>query len=148
MTLRSPRERALQTICYELGGLLLAAPLYALVTGTGSSDGFLMIAALAVAVMIWSPIHNTVWDMVEFRRTGRVASERPQAQRILHAVSHELTTVFVTLPLLMWLGGHGFWAALVLDVGLTVFYTAYAYLFHIAYDRLRPVRPFGMEVRP
>jgi uncharacterized membrane protein len=73
--------------------------------------------------------------------SGRVASDRPQKWRVVHAVSHEATTVVVTLPILVWLGGHGWGEALLLDLGLTVLYAVYAYGFHLVYDRLRPVRP-------
>ena len=45
----------------------------------------------------------------------------------------------MTLPLVMHLAGYGFWDALFFDTALTVFYTAYAYVFHLAYDLLRPV---------
>ncbi len=30
--------------------------------------------------------------------------------------------------------------ALAINFGLTVFFTAYAYIFHLVYDRLRPVQ--------
>lgn len=149
MTLRSPRERVLQTACYEIGGLLLATPIYALVVGTGGEEGALVIGVLAIAVLLWSPLHNALWDWVEHRRTGRVASDRPQAQRVLHALSHEATALIVTLPILMILGGHDLWTALMLDIGLTVLYAGYAYVFHIVFDQLRPVRPRPLqEVRP
>ena len=149
MTLRSPRERLLQTVCFEIGGRALATPLYALFTGTHSQDGLIVVAALAVAVMVWSPIHNSLWDRIEFRRTGRVASDRPQVQRVVHAVSHELTSLIVTLPVLMYLGGHDLWTALLLDIGLTLFYAGFAYAFHLIYDRIRPVRPAPrQEVQP
>ena len=39
----------------------------------------------------------------------------------------------------MIVGGHGFWEAVAVDIGLTLFYTAYAYVFHMVFDRLRPV---------
>lgn len=149
MTLRSPRERLLQTFCFEAGGLLLVTPAYAVLTGSTQGEGLVVIAALALAVMIWSPIHNSLWDWVEHRRTGRVASDRPQVQRIVHALSHEATTVVVTLPLLMLLGGHDFWTALLLDLGLSLFYAGYAYVFHVIYDCARPVRPLVQpEVQP
>ncbi len=147
MTLRSPRERAFQTICFEAGGLIVAAPLYALVTGSTGDESLAVVLALSAAVMLWSPLHNTAWDWVEFRRTGRVASDRPQAQRVLHALSHEVTSLVVTLPLLMWMGGHDMRTALLLDLGLTVFYAGYAYVFHIVYDRLRPL-PAPLAGRP
>jgi uncharacterized membrane protein len=140
MRLRSPRERFIQTICYEAGGLFLSVPLYLLYSGQGASEGALLMRALSAAVMIWSPLHNTVFDWADLRFSGRVASDRPQRWRLVHAVSHEATTVVVTLPVLVLLGGHGWGEALLLDLGLTGLYAGYAYVFHVAYDRWRPVK--------
>ena len=46
----------------------------------------------------------------------------------------------MTLPIVMWMGGFGFWAALAVNIGFTVFYAAYTYIFHIVFDWLRPMR--------
>jgi uncharacterized membrane protein len=139
MSLRSPRERFIQTLAFEAGGLVLVLPLYVLVTGNGAGAGFLLLTVLAVAVMLWSPLHNTVFDWLDLRLSGRVASARPQKLRIIHAISHEVTVVVVTLPIMLWLGGLSLREALLAAVGLTAVYTAYAYAFHLVYDRLRPV---------
>ena len=47
----------------------------------------------------------------------------------------------VTLPILIFFGGFGLLEALIVDVALTIFYTVYAFVFHLGYDRLRPVLP-------
>jgi uncharacterized membrane protein len=143
MVLRSPKERLFQTIAYEVGGLCLSVPLMVIFGGGTTGEAFTLMIALAGAVLIWSPIHNTVFDWADYRLSGRLASDRPQRWRVVHAISHEATTVVVTLPIVMALGGLGFWAALVVDLGLTVLYTAYAYVFHLVYDRLRPMQPAG-----
>jgi uncharacterized membrane protein len=139
--LRSGRERAIQTVLYEAGGLLVAVPLYQLLFGKGVDESALLLIVLAIAVMLWSPLHNAVFDLFEWRLAQRLASDRPHRWRILHALSHEASTVVVTLPLIMLIGRHGFWEALAIDLGLTGLYVAYAYLFHLGYDRWRPVRP-------
>ncbi len=139
MTLRIPRERLFQTVAFETGGLIMIAPLYALFMGQGSGETLVLFATLSAAVMVWSPLYNTLFDWADLRLSGRLASERPHRWRIVHALLHEVTTVVVTLPLLIWLGGHSWQAALALDLALTLFYAAYAYLFHLAYDHLRPV---------
>jgi uncharacterized membrane protein len=139
MALRTARERFYQIIAYEVGGLLIAAPLYGSIFGRGAGESFALIMWLSLAAMIWAPVHNTVFDWLEFRRTGRAASDRPQALRAAHALCLETTVTAATLPIIMAMGGHGFWRALSIDFGLTLFYSAYAYFFHIAYDRLRPV---------
>lgn len=140
MTLRSPHERLLQTIAYEVGGILVATPIYAAVFGQDLGGSAALLAALSVAVMLWTPVHNTLFDWIEWRSTGRLASDRPHRVRLLHALSHEATSLVVTLPLLMGLGGLGLAEALLADLGLTAVYAAYAYLFYWVYDRLRPMR--------
>ncbi len=145
MALRSARERALQTLAYEIGGLAFAAPLYSLIFGGGAGEGFALVAVLAVAVMIWSPIHNTAFDWVEWRLTRRLASDRPHRWRVVHAITHEATSLVLTLPLILWLTDHGLMGAVLVDLGLTLFYAAYAYVFHLAYDRLRPVVPTALS---
>lgn len=145
MTLRSPRERLIQTLAYEAGGLCLSVPLVVLFGGGTTGTAFVLMLALSAAVLVWSPIHNTVFDWADFRLTGRLASDRPQRWRLVHAASHEATTVVVTLPILIWLGGLTVWQALLADLGLTLLYAAYAYVFHLVYDRLRPMRPSGQR---
>jgi uncharacterized membrane protein len=139
--LRSARERACQTLAYEAGGLLLAVPLYALFAGAQTHDALILIAAVAVACMVWSPLHNTAFDWADWRFNRRVAGSRPHRLRLVHAVSHEASSVVVTVPVIIAFGGHSFLGALAVDIGLTLLYACYAYAFHIAYDRLRPVGP-------
>ena len=79
MALRTLRERIIQTLCYEAGGLALAAPAYALVFGGSVTESALFIAVLAVVCMAWAAIHNTLFDLTEFRVFHRLASDRPQA---------------------------------------------------------------------
>lgn len=145
MPLRSARERFYQTISFELGGLLLAAPLCALVFGKSAQASLALVLAISVAAMAWSPLHNTVFDWLDLRLTGRTASERPHGLRLVHAASNEVTSTFVTVPVIMWIAGLAFWQALALDVTLTLFYGAYAYVFHLGYDRMRPM---SSVVRP
>jgi uncharacterized membrane protein len=148
MALRTARERLYQTLAYEAGGLLMTAPLYGLVFGRAAGESLALIIALSLIVMIWAPLHNSFFDWAESERTGRVASDRPQSLRAAHALSLEITACAVTLPAVMALGGHSFWQALSIDIGLTLFYAAYAFFFHIAYDRLRPVSHASFPAGP
>jgi uncharacterized membrane protein len=138
--MRSLRERAIQTAWFEAGGLALAAPLYHAVFGESAAGSAGLIAVIALLVAVWSPLHNALFDLAELRLAGRVASDRPHGLRLFHALSHETTSMLVTLPAIMALGGHGLWEAVAVDLGLSLFYAGYAYAFHLVYDRLRPVR--------
>lgn len=151
MALRSARERLLQAAAFELGGLVMVAPVYALVMGAGAVDSVALVLAVAVTAALVSPLHNHLFDLVEWRLTGRVASDRPAGMRMVHAVSHEGSSTVATLPVIMLLGGHGFWEALAIDLAMTVFYAGYLYAFHILWDRWRPVTaaaPVPLRIGP
>jgi uncharacterized membrane protein len=139
MALRSFSERCLQSLLFQLGGLALVTPVYAVLMQSGAGASGAVVAAVALACLIWSPVHNAIFDVVEWRVAHRVASARPQGLRMVHAASHEVTSMIVSTPVLMLTGGLGLVQALLVDVGLTAFYTAYAYGFSIIYDRWRPV---------
>ncbi len=98
---RTARERVLQALLFEAGGLLIAAPLYECAFGRSTTESFRLMAVLAIAVLIWTPLHNWLFDRVEHGLTGRSASARPHGVRLLHALSHDVTPIAATLPLIM-----------------------------------------------
>lgn len=137
---RSARERVIQTIWFEGIGLALVAPLYAWAAGDGIRASFALVAAVSLVVMGWSSMFNTLFDILEHRCTGRVASDRPHALRTVHAVAHEVSSVIVTCPVIYAMTDLGWHGALAADLGLTVVYAAFAYVFHLLFDRVRPVQ--------
>ena len=139
MSLRTTRERVLQTCLFELGGIALVTPLYMALFGASAKEGYVLIIAISIAVTIWAPLYGMAFDCVEQRLTGRLASDRPHRVRALHAVLYEVTSVSVTLPLVIAISGHTMFEALALNIQLTLFYVGYAYLFFLGYDKLRPV---------
>jgi uncharacterized membrane protein len=136
---RSPRERLIQTLWFEALGLAIVSPLFAQVAGGSAGESFILLAVLSAAVMVWSALYNTAFDWVEHRRTGRLASDRPHSLRLVHAVGHEVTAVVVTWPLIVALTSLSWLEALAADIGLTLAYALYGYLFHLGFDQWRPV---------
>lgn len=139
MTLRSGRDRIFQTLAYEAGGLVIAVPLFTLFHDGGHGQSLALLSLLVVAVLFWAPVHNTFFDWAELRLTGRVASNRPQGLRIVHAFSYEISCMVITLPTFVFLGRMTVVDALMAEFGLTVLYVVYGYVFHLIYDKLRPV---------
>ena len=137
--LRSWRDRIHQTLCFEAGGLLLVSPLFAWASGAGLAPSIQLLLALSVLVTAWTALYNTAFDRLEWRCCGRVASDRPHALRVAHALALEASAVAVSCPAIVALTGLGWTAALAADLGLTLAYAAYGYGFHALYDRLRPV---------
>lgn len=98
--------------------------------------------------MLWLPVHSSVFDWLDARWFGRVASDRRGISRCLHAFSCELSTRIVTVPLIVWMGGYSWLEARLLDLGLTLYYTNYAWVFPRGFDRLRPIRPHAVHRQP
>jgi uncharacterized membrane protein len=137
--IRSLRERVIQTLWFELLGLALVAPPFAYISGATAGDSFLLLVVLAIVVALWSALYNSAFDLVEVRLTGRVASDRPHRWRVLHTIGLEASAVLLTWPLVVAFTPLGWQQALFADIGLTLAYVAYGYVFHLAFDRLRPV---------
>lgn len=137
--LRSARERLIQTLWFEGLGLVLVAPLYALVAGAEVGDSFALVAAMSVVMMAWAAVFDTLFDIAERHCTGRVASDRPHGLRSLHAIAHEVSGALVSCPVIYAMTPLSWGEALLADIALSLTYAVYAYLFHWGFDRLRPV---------
>jgi uncharacterized membrane protein len=137
--IRNLRERVIQTLWFELIGLVLVAPLFAFFSGVTAGDSFLLLLVLAIVVTLWSGLYNSAFDLAELRLAGRVASDRPHRWRAVHTIGLETSAIVLTWPLMVALTPLGWYEALVAELGLTLAYVAYGYLFHLAFDRLRPV---------
>jgi uncharacterized membrane protein len=140
MILRTLRERVIQAVCYEAGGLVLWFALSAALLEGSAAESALLWLALSIVDTVWSPLHNTLFDQTELRLAKRIACDRPRSWRLVHAISHEASSVLLTLPVIMGLTGLGIWGALTVDLSLTAAYAAYTYVFHAVFDRVRPMR--------
>jgi uncharacterized membrane protein len=135
-------ERAIQTLCYEFGGLVVVGPIWKFVTGDSATESAFLLICLSVTVMIWMAAYNAVFDVVEYRFTGSVASVRPHRRRIVHALGLEASSLIVTWPLVMLVTDFTWLEAIVAQLGLTLAYSVYGYFYHLGFDRLRPVQPY------
>ena len=137
---RGPRERLIQTLWFEALGLAIVSLPFAHFSGLTVGDSLAMLFTLSIVVMVWAAFYNSAFDRIEQHLTGRVASDRPQRWRVVHAVSLEVSALVVTWPLVVALTPLGWLDAFFAEIGLTLAYVAYGYLFHLSFDRLRPVR--------
>ena len=137
--IRSRRERLIQTLWLEALGWLIVSPLFAHFAGTSVVESRMLLITLSAAMMFWAALYNTAFDLIELRCTGRVASDRPHGLRIAHTIGFEVTAALVTWPLIVALTTLGWLEALAADIGLTLIYALYGYLFHLGFDRLRPI---------
>ena len=138
--IRSRRERLIQTLWFEALGIVIVSPLFAHFAGPSLGKSIIVLTALSVTMMCWSALYNTAFDLIEVRCTGRVASDRPHGLRVLHTIGNEVTALTVTWPMLVALTPLDWLQALAAEIGLTLVYALFGYLFHLGFDNLRPVR--------
>lgn len=140
MRTRNIRERIQQTLWFEIVGIAIFTPALALLAErSGETSLGIMIALSATAVGIMA-LYNHVFDLIEFRLTNRAASDRPQKLRLIHAALMEAIIALATVPIIKYGLQVDWFQALTADLALLAAYAVYGYLFHMAYDRLRPVR--------
>jgi len=137
--LRSLPDRIRQVTLFEVGGLLLITPPFVWLSGVGMVDSFALLATIALIAALWNTGYNTAFDWVEGRLSGRTADLRPMRWRVVHAVGFEAGLLLVSLPIIVAWTGMGWLEALIADIGLAITYTAYAFGFNLAYDRLFPI---------
>ena len=141
MTLRGLREQFVQGVLLELGLLVLAVPAYSALFGADLGASLALMLSIMVILLVFTPLYCAVFDRIELYRTGRVASDRPPSLRLVHAVGHELVAMLLTVPLILWMTGLPFVAALTLDLTMTLAAVLWVWLFYAAWDRARPLHP-------
>lgn len=148
--IRNSRERWIQAICYEGGGIVLMTPVCSALALLEPQESAVMLAGLSLVVMAWSVVFNAIFDRLELGWTGRSASDRPHALRLAHAALFEATAVVATCPLIVGFTGWSVGRALSADLALCLLYAVYGYVFHWSYDRIRPVaaQPFARACSP
>ncbi len=132
-TLRGPRRRIIYVTLYELIAIAVVTLAMLLFTehGLGSSGG-MAVGSSAIAV-VWNLVFNYFFERWELRQPVR---GRSPARRVAHAIGFEGGLLFWLVPFIAWWLGVSLWQALLLDIGLLVFFLIYTFVFTWVFDRL------------
>ena len=127
------KERILHMILFELIAICLFVPLAISITGEKMSHMTLLSILLSLIAMMWNYVYNILFDKV----CGESRLTRTFNKRLVHGLGFELGLVMVTIPMLMYTLNLGFWSALMMDIGVVVFFLVYAIAFNWCYDITR-----------
>lgn len=133
LNLQGARRKIVYVSLYEL--IAIAVSSTGLAAGSGGSlqqAGVLAVASSIIAV-VWNLVYNSLFERWEARQAVRGRSFR---RRAAHALGFELGFVFMLVPLFAWWLGITLWHALVLDVGLALFFLVYTFAFNWAFDKV------------
>jgi len=125
------KRRIVYVGLYELVAIVLSAILLKLISNADTANSLgIAVVASAIAIL-WNLAFNYGFELWEKHRqhTGRSLGIR-----VLHAVGFEGGLVIFLVPVLAWWLEVSFIEALLLDLGLLVFFLFYTFVFNWAFD--------------
>jgi uncharacterized membrane protein len=116
-------------------GLAIVCATFGLATLSGNNFGHsgVLAAATSVVAVAWNFLFNLVFEAWEARQSVR---GRGLARRIAYTVGFEAGLIALLVPLIAWWFDISLMQALVLDLGLVVFFLCYTFTFSWAFDRI------------
>lgn len=133
---RSLAERAMHALLFEVLAIGISAPLAAWITGETILSMGILTAVIATMAVLWNMAYNWLFDRLQTRH----GFERTLWIRAIHSVGFELGLIIMAIPFVAWWLDTTLWRALVLDIGLVLFYLPYAFVFNLCYDKIKYYR--------
>ena len=118
---------------YEGIAIVVATLGLSAMSGQGTQTSALLAVATTTVAITWNFVFNTLFEAWEARQSVKGRSLR---RRIAHAIGFEGGLILFLVPLIAWWYGTSLWHALVMDLGLVVFFLVYTFVFNWAFDRV------------
>ena len=128
---KTPRQRLLHALIFEGLALVLCAPVVAWAMQRPLLQAGSLTLAMSLVAMAWNLVFNWLFDRLQ----ARCGFRRGLGVRIGHALLFELGLVVMLVPLAAWWLSIGLWQALLMDIGLLLFFLPYTVAFNYAYDQ-------------
>lgn len=127
------KRKIVYVTAYEAIAIACATVGFVVLLGQAmAASGLLSVVASGIAVL-WNLVFNSLFEAWERRQAVR---GRSLARRVCHAIGFEGGLLVALVPLIAWWFGISLWQALVLDVGLMLFFLVYTFVFNWVFDRL------------
>jgi uncharacterized membrane protein len=131
--MQGPARKLVQALLYEAIAIAVLSPAISLIYEDGLAHAGALSLMLSASALIWNMLYNTAFEYWESRQKQRT---RTFGRRLLHSFGFEGGLVVLLVPLVAWWLDISWWAALVTDLGLFVFFFFYALVFQWAFDRV------------
>lgn len=135
--MRRTSDRIRHAVLFELLALVLVTPSGGLVFGVEVAHFGVVAVVSTTLAMLWNYGYNLVFDHA-LVRLGR-SLRKTLAVRVVHALLFEAGLLVLLVPFIAWYLAVPLWQAFVMDLSLSAFYLAYAFVFNWAYDMVFPL---------
>ena len=126
-------ERLFHSVLFEVLAVILSVSALVIFTDHSVSSLSGTMIVIATIAMGWNFVFNLFFDRVF---TG-AKEQRSIRLRVFHVVLFEGGLLLLTVPILAYTLGVSMWQAFVMDIGVTIFITLYAFVFNYVYDHVR-----------
>ena len=130
---KSPAERVVHALAFEAIATVICAPALSLIMDKPLAQAGAMTIMFALVAMTWNIVFNAGFDRIE----KRFGFRRTIAVRIAHACAFEGGLIVFLVPVAAWWMNVGLLEALMLDIGIMLFFLPYTFFYNLAYDHLR-----------
>ena len=131
--MQGARRKIVYVTLYELFAIAISSTGLSVGSGASLERAGVIAVASAVIAIVWNLVYNTLFERWESRQSVR---GRGLARRVAHAVGFELGFLVLLVPLFAWWFDIGLQHALVLEIGLAMFFLLYTFVFNWAFDRV------------
>lgn len=118
---------------YEALAIVVTTFGLAEMSGQGLGVAGVLAVATSVTAVVWNLVFNTLFERWE---AGQTVRGRSLARRVAHAIGFEGGLVVFLVPPMAWWLDTTLWQALVMDLGLVVFFLIYTFVFNWVFDRV------------
>ena len=127
------QRRVVYISLYEGIAIVAASAGLALMTDAGLGHSGVLAVVASVIAVIWNLAYTALFERWEARQAVRGRSLR---RRIAHAIGFEGGLIALLVPMFAWGLGVTLWQALMMDLGLVVFFLVYTFVFNWGFDRV------------
>lgn len=127
------KRKVVYVTLYE--AIAIAVCSVALSAASGQSMGHAAVLSVATSgvAVAWNLVFNALFEAWESRQAVR---GRSLGRRVAHAIGFEGGLLLFLVPLIAWWLDVSLWQALVMDLGLVVFFLVYTFVFSWGFDRV------------
>ncbi|MEB0058030.1 PACE efflux transporter [Variovorax sp. LG9.2] len=125
------KRRVVYITLYEGIAIVAASVGLALMSGQGLGHSGALAMVASVIAVLWNLAFNALFERWESRQAVRGRSVK---RRIAHAVGFEGGLIAFLVPVFAWALGVSLLEALVMDLGLVVFFLVYTFVFNWGFD--------------
>ncbi len=126
------KRRVVYVTLYEAIAIAVCSLAFAALSGQSVGHASLLSAAASAVAVVWNVIFNGLFEAWEARQAVR---GRSLGRRVAHAIGFEGGLVLFLVPLIAWWLDVSLRQALVMDLGLVVFFLGYTFVFNWLFDR-------------